>query len=153
MRMRNWLVLPTIVTIVLFTYACKDGPTGPRGAEGEEGAPGPQGLVGPPGPPGPQGPPGPPGPQGPPGGSGTGTSWEIVQATRTTTAGTSGIVTVEVHCPTGKRPMGGGYAVVPATAARQVGIAENRPTASGWIASFENTNFGPWTFTTHAVCA
>lgn len=76
----------------------------------------------------------------------------MVQASQTTSAANSGVVTVEVHCATGKRPAGGGYGVVPATAARQVGIATNRPTASGWIVSFESPTFGAWTFTTHAVC-
>ena len=158
MRERKWVVLPTIAAIVLLTHACNDdGPTGPRGPQGPEGMAGTagiQGMIGPQGPPGPAGPAGPqgpPGPQGPAGPAGV-SGWETVQTSLTTSAATSGVVHVEVHCPTGKRPAGGGYDVVPAVAARQVGVSANRPTGTGWIVSFEAPTFGAWTFTTYSVC-
>lgn len=154
MRTQTWLVLPTLAAIVLLSHGCKDGPTGPRGPEGQEGAPGMQGMIGPPGPQGPAGPagpPGPPGPQGPAGPAGV-SGWEIVQTSVATSAANTGVVHVEVHCPAGKKPAGGGYSIVPATAARQLGVAVNRPTATGWLVTFERPTFGAWTLTTHAVC-
>ena len=156
MRKREWLVLPMIAALVVLTHGCNDdGPTGPRGPMGQPGSAGMQGMIGPQGPPGPAGPPGPTGPQGPQGPAGPAglSGWEVVQASVTTTAATTGVVHVEVHCPTGKLATGGGYEVAPASAALSVGVSSNKPTGSGWIVSFESTTFGAWTFTAYGVCA
>jgi hypothetical protein len=95
-------------------HAVKFNQTGPQGATGPEGPIGPNGPVGPSGPQGsagPMGPAGPIGPAGPRGATGpqgpSGVSGYVVQDMQVTVAsGTSKLV--DVKCPIGDVPVGGG---------------------------------------------
>jgi len=67
---------------------------------------------------------------------------------------TTGVFSVEVSCPTGKKAIGGGYTMSPAFASREVFAPSTRPNSSGtgWVVDFYGA-FGTDTFTTYAICA
>jgi hypothetical protein len=124
------------------------GPPGPRGPQGPKGDPGPQGARGETGSPGrsgpkgatgatgPAGPAGPPGPAGDPGPRGV-SGWQAV--TKTLLFGPGVPAAVEVNCPAGKKPLGGG-------AAAGIGVLDLYQSApsgaggdQGWYAEVRNT--------------
>jgi hypothetical protein len=133
------------------------GHPGPKGAQGEPGTPG--GPAGPPGPQGPVGPAGTPGgPAGPPGPAGPqGTPGLSHYSTHTANSGnsnTAAIKVVQVNCPDGTKPLGGGSEVSP-TDTEGIATVSTYPRLNGWFAKAES--FAPpgqrWKLIAHVVCA
>jgi Collagen triple helix repeat (20 copies) len=127
------------------------GPTGPPGAKGEKGDPGPQGLPGEQGEPGPQGIDGAQGPAGPAGVSG----YEIVKET----AIISFLAARNkfVACPTGKRPLGGGFQSGPLPTF-SITPYDSHPFQSndgqvGWLVSGFNGGLNDAYLTVYVICA
>jgi hypothetical protein len=122
------------------------GPVGPQGPEGPQGEVGPQGPEGPQGEAGPQGPDGAQGEVGPQGPAGV-SAYALV----TDQADFSGLgsKTVSVSCPTGAKPLGGGYqSSVP------VNVSASAPTGSGWTVTVNRTSGkGAFTVAVSATCA
>ena len=127
-----------------------------QGIQGGVGPAGPQGIAGPQGPTGPQGPQGtigPQGPQGDPGPAGGVLGWEFVRAPGVDIAAgqLDGAI---AECPTGKRPIGGGFAVNGAgpwtvyTTEARVDADEN-----GWVAGIRNDGTSAVRLFASAVCA
>ena len=138
------------------------GPTGPSGVTGPTGATGPQGIPGPPGtgsggtagPPGPQGPAGPTGPSGPTGA--TGPAGVTDYSTHTNNSGNRDSVrvkSVQVNCPSGTVPLGGGGEVSPPDN-EGVGLVVSIPRGDGWFVKAETFVGTPdWKLIAHVVCA
>lgn len=121
------------------------GDIGPQGLKGDKGDPGIQGLQGA------KGDKGDAGPAGPSGVSG----YQIVKGPERQ-VGLFDFATVDVTCPEGTRPLGGGarfgYSVVPDADSGY--LEESYPTANGWRVSAHNT--GPWIdrpLVPYAICA
>lgn len=142
------------------------GPAGPQGAKGDLGAQGPAGPGGPAGakgdpgavgPAGPQGYPGSPGSQGPAGPAGGLNGYQWVS--HTDSVASYKAITVEVSCPTGKSPLGGGGQIGDVGAPEQAAITETRPFQDGgrigWRVTYANTSLVGVSFPvyTYAVCA
>ena len=135
------------------------GPTGPQGPAGETGPQGPAGsggggTVGPPGPTGPQGPLGPTGPTGPTGPEGPAGVTDY--STRTANTGNTDSVRVkviQVNCPAGTKPLGGGGEVSPSDS-EGVGLVVSVPRGNGWFAKAETfTGSQSWKLIAHVTCA
>jgi hypothetical protein len=116
------------------------GPEGPQGAVGPEGPAGPQGVVGAVGPQGPVGPMGPIGPTGAQGAPGVSAYERVVTDSGTMQMGPGVANFVIAACPTGKRPIGGGYELV-STSSQQLTVTLSAPHengVSGWRVNFRN---------------
>ena len=140
------------------------GATGPQGPQGIPGPQGPQGVPGSggtgSGPPGPVGPPGPTGPVGPVGATGPpgpqGLSGVSDYSTRIANSGNADSVrfkVVQVNCPAGTKPLGGGGEVSPSDS-EGVGLVSSIPRGNGWFAKAETFVGTPhWKLITHVICA
>ena len=144
------------------------GPRGFRGTRGPRGVPGPKGDTGPvgtpggpAGPPGPQGPPGTPGgAAGPPGSAGpAGPSGVSNYSTHTANSGntnTTTVKSVQVDCPAGTKPLGGGGEISPAST-EGIALVSAFPRGDGWFAKAQAvSNVGTdhrWKLITHVTCA
>lgn len=144
------------------------GPRGPRGFRGHPGARGPQGHTGKTGERGPQGipgeagtPGGPPGPQGPAGPAGAegaegapGISGYSTHTANSGNSNTTRIKQVQVDCPAGTKPLGGGPDVSPVDT-EQIFNVSSFPRGSGWFVKEES--LAPagqrWKLIAHVVCA
>ena len=116
--------------------------TGPQGPAGAAGAAGPAGPAGSTGPAGAQGP---AGPQGPAGVSG------YQQASRSGYVGPLSYLYLDVWCPSGKMPLGGGASTEPGNNSLQ--IVDSRPLATGWEIRFWNGDiFTGHTGIAYVVC-
>lgn len=141
------------------------GKPGPKGEKGDPGVQGQQGLqgiqgpqgpagggssgtVGPPGPTGPQGIPGPQGPKGDPGISN--------YSVHTNNSGNSNTVrfkTVQVNCPIGTEPLGGGGEPSP-TDSEGLGLVSSFPRERGWFVKAEAFgNNAAWKLIAYVTCA
>jgi hypothetical protein len=109
------------------------GPAGPQGEKGEHGPVGNTGPAGPKGETGPAGAQGPPGPAGPPGPSGI-SGWSYHTVGMAIPPGQR--VTEQVPCPSSKKALGGGAAMVEGNKS-YTRISETAPAglATGWVAS------------------
>ena len=137
----------------------KQGPAGPAGPAGAQGSAGPSGPAGPPGPAGAQGPVGPAGPAGPEGPDGPAgaqgapgiSGHAVVQVNDTVYLDR----TTVVHCPAGKKVLGGGIS----SPTRQTNIWNSAPIVGGdgWVVSVTNERTfpmdNPFQFGVYAVCA
>jgi hypothetical protein len=137
----------------------RQGPMGPAGPAGLQGPAGPTGPTGPAGPQGPAGPTGPTGPEGPGGATGPAgpqgapgiSGYEVVQATDRVHIDQ----TTVVHCPRGKKVLGGGIS----SPTRQSNIWNSAPIVGddGWVVSITNERTfpadNPFEFGAYAVCA
>ena len=144
------------------------GPRGFRGTRGPRGVPGPKGDTGPAGAPG--GPAGPPGPQGPPGTPGgaagppgpagptgpAGPSGVSDYSTRTANTGNTDSVRtkqVQVNCPPGTKPLGGGGEISPSNS-EGIGLVSSFVRGNGWFARAETfAGSQSWKLIAHVVCA
>ena len=112
------------------------GPTGPTGPKGATGATGPKGTTGP------------AGPTGPPGISG----YALVEKSASTT---SSFLAVQVNCPSGTRPLGGGGGTP--TPGAGVSVRNSFPVGGsqpGWLVVAEAKTPGTgWSYEVDAVCA
>jgi hypothetical protein len=125
------------------------GEAGPQGIPGPQGPPGPQGVAGPLGSSGPQGTPGPQGPQGAPGPSGPAgvSGYEIINTVGTLPP--NGTVELVATCRSGKRVLGGGYAVPSAADTAPL----SRPDGdNAWRVNFKS-NGGSGDVSVYAICA
>jgi len=136
----------------------EQGPPGPRGKKGKRG---PRGRRGPVGPEGPEGPPGADGfngsdgvdgADGPPGADGV--SGRVV-VTANSSLSLEGVRTVEVSCPTGTVPFGGGGRILPDDA--EGVVLKNSYPGDGddsWVAVAERTTSNAaWALRAYAICA
>lgn len=140
------------------------GPQGPPGPQGEKGSPGEQGAKGPAGPQGEQGPPGPHGARGPQGEQGEqgdagpagppGLSDYSLEDHNSGNSTTVAVKSVQVDCPTGTVPLGGGGEVIPADTLG-VWIVSSYPRNNGWYTKAEalTTIRPPWKLAAHVACA
>jgi len=112
--------------------------TGPTGAAGAAGAPGPQGAQGPAGPSGPQGPAGPAGVSG----------YQIATGIETLVPGQDGGITVP--CPSGTKPLGGGYLGLTGVDVYEDGL---NLTHTGWTVTAVNNNPYSVGFRIDVTCA
>ncbi|HSX66591.1 hypothetical protein [Nocardioides sp.] len=139
------------------------GETGPQGEVGPEGPQGPQGEVGPAGADGaagPAGPSGPAGPTGPQGASGTNgvSGWEVIRQPYSGPASDANKQVI-MYCPTGKKPLSGGYDM--ATGSRVVTVDQNHYynfEGQGWVVSARLTNLNgnvtaDYSFAGWLICA
>lgn len=132
------------------------GPTGPQGPAGPTGPQGPTGsggggTPGPPGPTGPQGPLGPTGPSGPPGSPGV--SDYSVHTANSGNSDTVRFKVVQVNCPAGTKPLGGGGEPTP-TDNEGLGLVWSYPRGNGWFVKAEAfANNARWKLIAYAVCA
>lgn len=148
------------VKLALYPVVSTPGPTGPTGPQGPSGPTGPQGptgsggggTVGPPGPTGPQGPLGPTGPTGPVGDPGISN-----YSTHTHNSGntnTNVVKQVQVNCPTGTKPLGGGGEISPSDT-EGIFLVSSYVRGSGWFSKAESA--APpgqrWKLITHVICA
>jgi hypothetical protein len=115
----------------------------PRGAQGVPGAQGPAGPAGPAGPQGAQG------AQGAPGVSGR----ETIFATGVNDSAT--YKTVSAICPSGKRALGGGAAIAPASSTAAVALTSSYLSGESWVtAAREFEAFaGNWNLNAVVICA
>jgi hypothetical protein len=114
------------------------GPQGPKGDKGERGPAGPRGATGPEGATGPAGPQGAQGPAGPPGPSGV-SGWQYLTEGMTIPPKSARVWAV--HCPAGKKALGGGVAVEPFGLKGDARVAESAPAgnaATGWAVTLYN---------------
>src|SRR5262249_57689830 len=99
------------------------------------------------------GPSGPQGSQGPPGAGGV-SGYEVVQASTTFTPPATGVYGKGVTCPSGKRPLGGGYFLTGDALVER--IENDYPTFSGWLVNitvaWESSPTNA-TLTVYAICA
>jgi hypothetical protein len=133
------------------------GPKGDTGERGPQGVPGASG--GPPGPPGPQGPAGPAGtpggPAGPPGPAGApGLSHYSTHTANSGNSNTHTHKSVQVDCPEGTKPLGGGSEISPVDT-EGIATVSSYPRLDGWFIKAES--FAPpgqrWKLIAHVMCA
>ena len=140
----------------------KQGPPGPRGKKGKQGKRGPRGFRGPEGPEGPEGPAGSDGSDGIDGQDGgpgaDGVSGYTVE-TNNPEPNTNVFKAVQVNCPAGLVPLGGGAEVVVASPSTQHEVllsgSNLTDAGNGWIAFAEandNVDF-PWSLNVTVICA
>jgi len=140
----------------------EQGPQGPQGAKGDQGAPGPvgqqgpkgdSGAAGPAGPQGAKGDQGPAGPQGAPGPQGPAGGLAGYQVVRFDfDVPNLGEANGKATCPSGKRPVGGGYF----TDSANLHVLHNYPSIDGvsWYILVDNSDlFTTWQAEAFAICA
>jgi Collagen triple helix repeat (20 copies) len=138
--------------------SAKQGPPGPKGKQGKRGKRGPRGRQGPEGPEGPpgqdglNGADGLDGADGPPGADGV--SGRVV-VTANSNLSTEGVRTVEVSCPAGTVPFGGGGRILPDDA--EGVVLKNSYPGDGddsWVVVAERTTSNAaWALRAYAICA
>lgn len=130
------------------------GPPGPKGEKGDSGTRGPQGDTGEKGSKGEQGERGPKGEQGNKGPAGP--SGVSDYSTHTSNSGNTDTVrfkVVQVNCPTGTKPLGGGGEISPSDN-EGVGLVSSYPRGNGWFAKAETFVGTPrWKLIAHVTCA
>jgi hypothetical protein len=125
------------------------GPAGQRGPQGDAGDPGAPGQQGPQGAQGPQGPAGPQGAPGPQGPAGTLSGYQVVRFDFDVP--NLGWADGKATCPTGKRPVGGGFF----TDSENLHVVHNYPSSDGvsWYILVHNSDlFSTWQAETFAIC-
>ena len=131
----KWLT----VLVALFLVAC-------------EGDSGPVGPTGPPGPTGSQGPIGSQGPGGPPGVSNLGIVSVAAPVPASGPDG-NGQVTVRADCPTGKKVIGGGYAITGDIPGAATAYRSFPSDDVSWTVAVNNTYVQSQTVNAYAICA
>jgi hypothetical protein len=177
-------VLTTSVAVYACTSPVEAQSTGPQGPPGPAGPVGPQGPVGPMGPMGPAGPAGtsegiigpmgPAGPAGPqgiegqqgqqgaqgpqgqqgiPGAPGV-SGYELVSVSREIDNQTGTAYSISVDCPSGKKVLGGGFALAASSSDPAPGVLQNSPSsATTWTVTWKSAYMVFRVHTVYAICA